>query len=66
MQNDRKSDKLTVVGGWLICPNCLRNRRLLHVHPETQAENLELYCRDCKSRITVRIARGRSVERRSQ
>ena len=66
MQTARKSDMLTVVDGWLVCPNCLRNRRLLHVHPDTVAENLELYCRDCKSRITVRIAKGRSVERRSQ
>lgn len=67
MQATQKSDMiLTVRDGWLVCPICRKNRRLLHVLPETEADNLELYCKDCKSRLTVRITRGRSVERRSQ
>ena len=61
-----KPDILTVKNGWLACPICRRNKRLLHVLPETEAECLELYCRDCKARVTVRISKGRSVERRSQ
>jgi len=66
LQTTEKSDKLTVIDGWLVCPICWKNRRLLHVLPDTVADNLELYCRDCKSRVTVRISKGRSVERRSQ
>lgn len=57
---------LTVKDGWLGCPVCRRNRRLLHVLPETTAEHLEVYCRDCKTSLIVNIAKGQSVERRSQ
>ena len=67
MQTTEERGKiLTVSDGWLACPICRRNKRLLHVLDDTEADNLELYCRDCKSRLTVRITRGRSVERRSQ
>ncbi|MFQ8927293.1 MAG: cysteine-rich KTR domain-containing protein [Evtepia gabavorous] len=52
--------------GWLVCPVCRRNKRLLHVLPETTAENLEVFCRDCKSTLKVDISIGQSVERRSQ
>lgn len=51
--------------GWLICPNCKRNHRLLRVEPETQARGLPVYCRDCKTEIILNIDRGQSVERRS-
>lgn len=57
---------LTVKNGWLVCPTCRRNRKLLHILPETTAEHLEVYCRDCKTSMTVDIAKGQSVERRSQ
>lgn len=50
----------------MACPICRRNKRLLHVLPETTAENLELYCRDCKTRVILNIAKGQSIECRSQ
>ena len=53
---------LTVKDGWLVCPVW----RLLHILPDTKAENLEIYCRDCKTAMQVDIAKGQSVERRSQ
>lgn len=66
LQNALNPVKLIVSNGWVACPVCRRNKRLLHVLPETEARNLELYCRDCKSCVQVNIAKGQSVERRSQ
>lgn len=51
--------------GWVQCPICKRNKRLLRVTAETRAEELRIYCRDCKNEITVDIE-GQSVKRRSQ
>lgn len=60
-----ESVKLVVKDGWITCPECRRNRRLLRITDETEARNLEVYCRDCKRTIVLNIARGQSVERRS-
>lgn len=65
LQNTRNCGKLTVKDGWLICPNCKRNHRLLRVEPETQARGLPVYCRDCKTEIILNIDRGQSVKRQS-
>jgi hypothetical protein len=66
LQNNPEHDRMcTVKDGWLACPVCRRNRRLLHVLPETQATCLEVYCKTCKTAVQVNIARGQSVERRS-
>ena len=57
--------KLTVTDGWVACPVCKRNRRLLRVEPDTAATALPVFCRDCKTEIILNIERGQSVERRS-
>ena len=65
MQQRRERDKLTVKDGWIACPNCRRNKRLLRITADTEARGLPVYCRDCKAEIILDIARGQSVERRS-
>lgn len=52
--------------GWVTCPACHRNKRLLRITPDTEAHALPVYCRDCKTEIVLNITRGQSVERRSQ
>lgn len=66
MQNAARCGKLIVKDGWVACPICKRNRRLIRVSPETEAKDLPVYCRDCKSEIVLNIAKGQSVERRSR
>ena len=65
MQQRRERDKLTVKDGWIACPNCRRNKRLLRIEADTEARGLPVYCSDCKPEIILDIARGQSVERRS-
>ena len=65
MQAAEKHDKLVVKNGWLTCPACRRNRRLMRVAYDTEAHNLRVYCADCKTELILDIARGQSVERRS-
>ena len=65
MQQERNCGKLIVKNGWLACPVCRRNKRLLRVPPDTEAKALRVYCTDCKTELILDIARGQSVERRS-
>ena len=58
--------KLAIKNGWISCPCCKRNHRLMRVLPETQARSLEVFCRDCKSTIILDIDEGQRVELRSQ
>lgn len=60
-----KPDKLVVKNGWVTCPICRKNHHWLFVDEDTEAECFPVYCRDCKQTVKVKIARGRSVERRS-
>lgn len=65
LQNVPQCGKLVVKDGWVTCPVCKRNHRLIRVEPETEARNLPIFCRDCKSTVILNIDRGQSVERRS-
>jgi len=65
LPSETKPAKLIVKNGWVTCPVCRRNHRLLRIDDKTEAKNLPVYCPDCKTEIILDIARGRSVERRS-
>ncbi len=65
LQGPGNCGKLTVTDGWVTCPICKRNRRLIRVGSNTVAKALPVFCRDCKTEIILDIDRGQSVERRS-
>lgn len=52
LQTQGKSDILyNVRDGFLICPICRRNKRLLKISPETKAHGLIVYCRIAKMKF---------------
>ena len=57
---------LIVRDGYLICPNCRRNKRLMKINPDTVAHRVVAFCRDCKTENIVDINRGQCFESRSQ
>lgn len=65
MQNAKKPDILPVVDGWITCPECRRNHRLLRITNNTEAHRLPVYCRTCHNEIILDIERGQSVKRQS-
>lgn len=67
MQANKKHGKmLTVKDGYLVCPTCRRNKRLMKINPDTVATRAVAYCRDCKTEHIVDIERGQCFESRSQ
>ena len=58
-------DKLELRDGWITCPLCKQNHRLLRIHPDTEARNLEVYCRYCKKAVILDI-QGQSLKDRSR
>lgn len=65
MQKTAKPSILTVKDGWITCPKCRRNKKLLRIEPETEAKGLPVFCRDCKHESILDISRGQRVELRS-
>ena len=57
---------LTVKDGYLVCPTCRRNKRMMKINPDTVASRAVAYCRDCKTEHIVDIDRGQCFESRSQ
>lgn len=56
---------IEVQGGYIACPICKRNKRLLRISGKSKAECLPIYCRSCKNEVILDID-GQSVKRRSQ
>lgn len=57
---------LTVRDGWLQCPICCRNNRMLRIFPDTKATGLQVHCRLCKAEIIVNIDKGECHEGHGQ
>ena len=67
MKNQINCDNILVLrNGYLICPNCRRNKRLMKINPDTEAVNVVAYCRDCKTENHVDIHKGQCFESRSR
>lgn len=62
---EAKYGKLVVKGGWITCPVCQRNHTLVRIRDDTEAKNMPVYCRTCRTEIILDIARGQSVKRQS-
>lgn len=52
-----KGVKLDIKDGHIVCPVCRRKNRQI-VRPETKAENLQVFCSQCKSQMLVNIKNG--------
>lgn len=67
MREPKKHDIVVPVkDGWLTCPVCRRNHRLLQIRQDTEARMLPVYCRTCKHETILNIDKGQSVKRQSQ
>lgn len=65
MRGEAKCDMLVAKNGWITCPECGRNHRLLRIEDSTEARGLPVYCRTCRREIILDIERGQSVKRQS-
>lgn len=55
---------LTVRDGYLVCPNCLQNKKLKPVEPDESGRNITVYCRMCKKRVKIDIEQGQCFQSR--
>ena len=53
----QKGDKLSTKDGYVVCPVC-RHKTNQALRPDTVANNLQLWCRNCKAVHLVKIERG--------
>ena len=66
MQTERHGATLSTKDGWITCPICRRNHRLMRIRDDTFGRNLVAYCRTCRSEVILNIDEGQSVKRQSQ
>lgn len=57
---------LTVRNGWLSCPFCGKNGRMMKVRPDAEGERVTAYCRVCKKEILIDIHKGACFESQGQ
>ena len=57
---------LTVKNGYLVCPRCRLNTRVMKIAPTTFARNAVAFCRSCKWEGLVNIQEGQCFESQSQ
>ncbi len=57
---------LTVMDGYLVCPRCRVNRKVMRILPTTNATNLQVFCRSCKAEYLIDIVKGQCFESRSR
>lgn len=63
LQNEKPRGKLlTVRNGYLECPSCRRNRRMMQVLPDAEGRRIVAYCRICKTEHIVDIVKGECFE----
>lgn len=53
---------LTVKDGYVVCPVCKRNKKLLPILPDTSGQRIVAYCRLCKVRTIIDIEDGLCFE----
>lgn len=63
---EKRGRMLTVEDGWLVCPFCKLNRRVMKIDPDTVAMRLPVYCRSCKREFRVDIQKGQSFKSQSR
>lgn len=65
LTNKDRRVKLQIENGFLICPRCHRDRKIVKITPTTAAKNLEVMCKFCKFKFSIDIERGQSFESQS-
>ena len=55
---EKRGRMLTVENGWLACPCCRRNRRVMQIRPDAEGRNIVAFCRICKTEHIVDIVKG--------
>lgn len=63
---EKRGRMLTVENGWLVCPFCKLNRRVMRIDPDTVATKLPAYCRSCKREFRIDIQKGQSFKSQSR